>query len=264
VHIADGNVEAIAARPARFDEILVSGTPEEQLATAVAKVEGAREHLREHPASCSARTNRELAFEELYAIAAEHFGKTREEVDAEHRVLEDYVFGELQYEASKTCCWNSSTAAMADIVLDFAKKEQEAAEAAGVCATPTVFRARPGGDGYALWKAHAEAIGRASDWLAWSADESCPQAGVVEDTETGRGGVPWCSLAGAEEGTGGGSGGSDDLPQTGDPCGDVTWEGECHDAVLLYCSGGALVVVDCAAQGQTCGWHEQNAFFDCL
>ena len=55
VRISDDDLEAISARPARFDEILLSGSPEEQEAAFVATIANARHHLSEHPASCSAR-----------------------------------------------------------------------------------------------------------------------------------------------------------------------------------------------------------------
>src|SRR5690606_25955297 len=86
----------------------------------------------------------------------------------------------LVYEQSRTCCWNGSTAAMYEIVMDYAEKEQAEAAAAGVCVEPTVFRAELGG--YERWRAHAESIGRGAEWRAWSEDEACAQRDVPEDT----------------------------------------------------------------------------------
>jgi hypothetical protein len=183
LRIPPDQLERIAARIERFKEILLDGSPEEAKAVALAEVTAAREHLRNYPASCAARINRENSFKELYTVMQTHFGMTKEQVDAEQRTLEDYVFGELVYENSKTCCWNSTTAAMGEIILDFARVEQEQAQADGVCRAPTVFKARPGGDGYELFRAHAEAIGRGAEWVAWSEDEACPPANVAEDTE---------------------------------------------------------------------------------
>jgi hypothetical protein len=189
--IEDSDLEGISSRPARFDEILVSGTVEEQVAAITQRIAQSREHLRSYPASCSARTNREIAFTELRGIAS-RLGKTEVELEAEYRTVEDFVFAELEYTASKTCCWNSSTAKMAEVVLDYARVEQDQAEADGVCVEPTVFAARE--DGYALWQAHATSMGLGSEWKAWSEDEPCEQRAVVADTATELKGTAYCAL----------------------------------------------------------------------
>ncbi len=189
VAISDSDVETIAARPARFKEILITGSPEEQQAALVAKITSARQHLSEHPASCSARETREKAFESLYALAPQ-IGKTAAQIDQELRTTDDFVFGELEYEKSKTCCWNSTTPAMTEIILDLAREEKEAATAEGVCRAPTVFRAQA--DGYKLWKDHAVKLGRGADWLEWSEDEPCAQKDVAQDTEAAFEGTPYC------------------------------------------------------------------------
>ena len=177
--------EAIAARPARFDEILRTLTPEDYRDAALSEIAQAREHLRTYPASCAARRNRENAFESLYEAMAE-LGWTPAEVDAHYRELEDFVFRELDYDASRTCCWNRSNAAMATVILDYAEAEQAAATANGECVEPTVFRAEEDGQGgYARWSAHAATLGL--DWRAWSEDESCPQRDVLEDSLGERG-----------------------------------------------------------------------------
>lgn len=189
-YIPDSNTAAIAARPTRFDELLITGSPEEAKAALVSVIEGARAHLLEHPASCSARTNRENAFADLYELSGK-LGVTPADIDAELRTEADHVFAPLVYEESKTCCWNSTTAAMAEIVLDLAKVEREEAEAAGECREPTVFKARE--DGYALWANHAKAIGREADWLVWSEDEPCEQRDVADDLPADFGATPSCS-----------------------------------------------------------------------
>jgi hypothetical protein len=182
----------IAARPARFQQLLGQVSPTQQRAELVAQIEDARRHLAEYPASCSARERRERAFEDLYDLAERSFGQDRAAVDAEYRTLEDYVFAELDYTRSKTCCWDSSTAAMATIVMDQARAEQAAAEAAGTCASPTVFMAQT--DGYARWATYAAATGRGAAWRPWSEDETCAQAGVPADTEAVHQGEAWCAL----------------------------------------------------------------------
>lgn len=181
----------IAARPARFEQLLGQVAPAQQRAELVAQIADARRHLRSYPASCSARERREAAFAELYDLSERAFGQDRAEVDRAHRQLEDYVFAELTYTASKTCCWNSTTAAMAEIVLDYARAEQAAAAAAGTCVAPTVFRAEDGG--YDRWADHAAATGRAALWRAWSEDESCPQRGVDDDAIATNAAPAFCS-----------------------------------------------------------------------
>lgn len=185
----DGDTAAIAARPARFGEILVVPSLEDRRAAALGQIRAAREHLRAYPASCSARTRREDAFEDLYRIE-EEAGHDRASTDAQNRLLEDWVFGELQYDRSRTCCWNRSTAAMAEVILDYAEAEQRRNADAGMCAAPTVFRASGASstnDGYALWRAHAMTLGREADWRAWSEDEPCMARGNTDDEPTGRG-----------------------------------------------------------------------------
>jgi hypothetical protein len=221
--INDSDYAAIAARPARFDEILRNPSPEERRAIAIERIEAARVHLRAHPASCSARTRREDAFVDLYRVM-ESDGMDRGAVDASFRTLEDYVFSELVYQQSKTCCWNRTTTAMAEIVMDYAENEQRTAEAQGMCVAPTVFRSES--NGYERWRAHAASLGRAAQWVAWSEDETCTQRGVAQDTvNTARGETAFCSLeapstpgTGAScDATGGGSQSSAAVLATGTP-----------------------------------------------
>jgi hypothetical protein len=199
--IRDDDLETIAARPARFRELLAELTPEEQRDGAIARIESARAHLREHPASCSARERREDAFADLYEVMFRDFGETRRAVDARWRTLEDHVLAELEYTTSRTCCWNRSTAAMHEIVLAHAEHEREEAAARRECAAPTPFRAEPedrlaGGDGYDRWRAYAHLIDRGDEWREWSEDEPCAQRDVTEDTVSGRGSaVGWCARA---------------------------------------------------------------------
>ncbi len=182
----------IAARPARFQQILGQVTPAQQRTELLQQIADARHHLSQYPASCSARERREHAFEQLYDVSSTAFNQTTAQVDAQHRELEDYVLGELEYTKSKTCCWNSSTSAMYDIVMKQAAAEQAAAEAASTCVAPTVFASRQ--DGYSKWSAYAATLGRASDWKAWSEDEACPQRNVASDTVAVVEETPFCEL----------------------------------------------------------------------
>ncbi len=190
VYIEDSNLGAIAARPGQYETLLAEDSPEASRDAALATIESARSALKLTPASCSQRTKREDAFKELYR-ASEQLGKTRSQVDSEYRKLEDYVFSELEYTQSKTCCWNSTNAQMAEIVLDFATKEKDRNDAQGVCRQPTVFRSNGGGK-YDTWKTHAAALGRSAQWKEWSEDEPCAQRGVAEDTLGANGNIAMC------------------------------------------------------------------------
>ncbi len=192
------NYTAIAARPARFEQLLGQVAPAQQKAELLQQIADARHHLAQYPASCSARERREHAFEQLYQVSRTAFGQTIAQVDAQYREMEDYVLGELEYTKSKTCCWNSSTSAMFDIIMKQAQAEQDAAAAAGTCVAPTVFASRQ--DGYAKWSSYAASLGRASDWKPWSEDEACSQRNVAADTVAVTGSTQYCELE-----TGGGT-----------------------------------------------------------
>jgi hypothetical protein len=173
--------DRLAERPGRFDQILGEVPPEQMRDALVDLIDDARHHLSNYPASCAARTRRESAFEELYDLAAREFDMSRAEVDERYRILEDYVFAELEYNQSKTCCWNSTSTDMYEIIMERAERELEDADAQGLCIAPTVFKHRD--DGYESWRSFAAELGRANEWVAWSADESCPwAANVTEDT----------------------------------------------------------------------------------
>jgi hypothetical protein len=178
----------IAARTSRFDALLGQVSPQQQRTELLSVIADARHHLSQYPASCAARERREHAFRELYDLGERELGMTKAQIDSAHRQLDDYVLGELDYTTSKTCCWNSSTPAMYEIVVAKARAEQ----AMGTCVSPTVFRARR--DGYRTWADYAQALGRSSDWRAWSEDEACAQRNVAEDTVATPAATPYCEL----------------------------------------------------------------------
>lgn len=190
--ISANDTARIAARPARFEQLIGEASPERQRDQLLSLIADARHHLQQHPASCSAREQRERAFDALYELSARAFDQSAAEVDAAHRVLDDYVFAPLDYAHAKTCCWDSSTPAMYDIIMDAARADLAAAEAAHTCAAPIVFKSRA--EGYQRWAARAAALGRAADWRAWSEDEACPQRAVVVDAEAALAATPYCSL----------------------------------------------------------------------
>ncbi len=245
VFINDADHEAIAARPERFEEILRTLSAEERRDVAIAQIEAAREHLRRYPASCAARARREDAFTALYEALGD-----RAAVDATYRTLEDYVFSALVYDASRTCCWNGTTAAMAEIVMDYAEREQADAAAAATCVAPTVFRSEA--TGYERWRAHAEELGRGAEWRAWSEDEACAQRDVAEDTvDAGRAVTGFCELDEAPEmppvaagcdGTGGATRESATLLADGASRGARLCEGE-EDWYRVQADGEATVTI---------------------
>jgi hypothetical protein len=185
--INDRDYDKIAARPAQFESLLGRVTPAQRRDMLLAIIAAKRQHLESYPASCSAREAREAAFRDLYPLLSVEFGMAREEVDRTYRVFADYVFAELDYLRSKTCCWNRTTPQMARIILDYAQSLQEAG-----CTDPVVFKATAGG--YQRFADYAAATGHAAEWVAWSEDEACAQRDVADDTETAHEWTPWCTL----------------------------------------------------------------------
>ena len=192
-YIAAGDYPSIEARPLKFQTLMSNGSPESQRDAALAAINDARTKLHSHPSSCSARTERENAFQSLYAIEQSAFSTNQADVDKQYRTLEDQVFSELDYTKSKTCCWDSTTDAMGALILQYAQNEQDQASADGVCKQPTVFEAEASsGDGYKRWADYAASQNQSSAWVNWSQDEPCAQAGVAQDTVTPRGTIAWC------------------------------------------------------------------------
>ena len=192
VYINDANLDEISARPTRFAELLKAATPDQARDAALTIINSARTTLQDKPASCSARTLREEGFKQLYDVMTTSFGKTKAEVDADNRSLEDYIYAELDYTNSKTCCWDTTTAAMNDIIQKFGEDEKATNDKAGVCKQPTVFKATAGG--YQVYKDYAAKIGRAADWKEWNEDEPCAQRAVKDDALTDAGKADMCSV----------------------------------------------------------------------
>lgn len=195
--ISPSNLPAIGARVQRFEEILATVTPEQMREAALNRIAAARAHLSDHPSSCSARERREQGFTALYELMLEEFQMNADEVDARYRVLSDYVFAELVYNQSRSCCWNSTTRAMYEIIMHKAEAEQLAAEQNQECTRPTVFMGRDNGsdgDGFQLYQAYADSIERGDEWVSWSADESCGQSGNANDVEKAHTWTAFCSL----------------------------------------------------------------------
>ncbi|MCO4768521.1 MAG: hypothetical protein KDA24_00715 [Deltaproteobacteria bacterium] len=184
----------IAARPGLFEDLLVTPSPEVLRDELLAVIESKRDWLRDHPSSCSARIAREDAWDVLYELMEDKFNQDKAETDLAYRELEDYVFAELRYDDSRTCCWNSTTRAMYDAAMDF---NINRTNTEGECVDPLSFMMRDGE--YADFSGHADTLGL--PWVAWSADEGCPQeATVTTDTEEDHNWTPWCELEAMREG----------------------------------------------------------------
>jgi len=128
------NLEAIAARCAQFEELLGEMSPATKRDLALGRISVAREALVQHPSSCTSRTRREDAFKDLYRVMSEDFGMSKAQVDSRYRIFADYVLAELEYNKSRSCCWNSTTPAMYDIIMLFNEDLQQQAELVGLCA----------------------------------------------------------------------------------------------------------------------------------
>jgi len=189
-YIDSADKASIAARPGRFEELMGELTPEEERVVVLSRIDDARTNLQQHPASCANRERREEAFRDLYALERE-LGNDAEMTDRTYRTFDDYVFAELEYQVSKTCCWNRSTAAMYQIVMAF--NEQRVLDyAEGTCNEPVVFKASDGG--YQVFADYAESIGQGAAWVEWSEDEPCAQRDVVDDTESEHDWTAFCEV----------------------------------------------------------------------
>jgi len=181
---------ALAARIDVFDDLLGASTPEGERDALLAVIEASRQALESHPSSCANRERRERAFDALYPLMETHWGWSRLETDRAYRTLADHVFPELAYTASPSCCWNTSTPAMYEVILDHAALELADADAAGTCVEPTPFVRTNAG--YAPFEAHAASLGL--PWGTWAADEDCPQAGNDDDVVIQAPHTDWCDL----------------------------------------------------------------------
>jgi hypothetical protein len=249
--IMDDDVAKIGARPAQFAALLGGLTPEQERDALIASIDQARENLVNRPASCSNRSRREDAFDQLYTLMSSKFSKDKKWVDEEYRELSDYVYAELDYSKSKTCCWNSTTNAMHQIVMQYNEEMQAAAEANGQCAVPAVFKAT--NSDYALFKAYAAQIGRSADWKAWTEDEPCAQRATLNDQEATTSATSWCSLEGSAATVG--------SSQTG--CGNIDWNGVCEGNTVVWCEGTSLQRNPCPSTSR-CGWSSYYGYYWCL
>jgi len=238
--INDTDHEAMQDRITQLQGLLGEVSPEEKLDALVGILEQKREHLREKPASCSARIKREEAFGEIYELAAEEFGMSKAEVDQMYRTEEDYIFAELVYAESKTCCWLGSTEAMYETIMAVNEQRQADAQA---CLEPLVFKAVDGE--YEAFRSYAPGT-----WAAYSNDENCPQGDLPghDDVEAEHDWTPYCAWSEGDADAGGDDGGV--TPPRADSC-----EGHCGDqAQDCFCDAACSEYGDCCDDyAATCG-----------
>jgi hypothetical protein len=184
--IPETDLVDIAARTTTFASLLEDVPPAQKLQNLLAEIATARTNLRQHPASCTNRSDRESFFAQLVALQQSQ-GISAADTDRQYRATEDYYFPELDYGKSPTCCWDSTTPAMFSII-DGYNRSREAA--AAQCLTPVPFRKA----NYAVFRSYAQSIGSGADWLAWRQDETCPQAGNADDTALASAATPYCSI----------------------------------------------------------------------
>jgi hypothetical protein len=185
IYIPDTDLERVGARVAKFAELLDLGTPEERKSAAIATIESARDYIRSAPSTCSKRSAREEAFQDLYRAYNETGEYDTTKIDSQHRTVEDYVFAELDYDTSRTCCWNSTKREHYDTIMQWAQAEMQKADDAQTCKAPPVFKATGSGDGYTAVRAFARANNLPFP-DAWSEDEPCKAKDSTDDHLTDR------------------------------------------------------------------------------
>jgi secreted trypsin-like serine protease len=53
-------------------------------------------------------------------------------------------------------------------------------------------------------------------------------------------------------------------PSPQNPCGNVTYEGDCKSGVLEWCENNRVNKINCSAAGMSCGYDASNQFYNCL
>ncbi len=199
VYIPDTDLERVGERVEQFKQLLDLGTPEERKAAAVATIDSYRAYIKSAPSTCSKRTAREEAFQDLYRAYQDSGEYDKAKIDKQHRKLEDYVFAELDYDTSRTCCWNSTKAEHYDTIMKWADAEMKKADTQGVCKAPPVFKATGTGDGYTAVRTFAKANNLPFP-EAWTEDEPCKAKDITDDSISDRGKeADFCRANGAQQ-----------------------------------------------------------------
>ena len=122
----------IAARPARFETLLGQVSPHSRRPSCSRRSPTRATTSRSTRRRAAARERRERRSKRSTASPTSS-ARPRARSTSSTAQLDDYVLGELDYTKSKTCCWNSSTSAMYDIIMKKAAADKAAADAAHVC-----------------------------------------------------------------------------------------------------------------------------------
>jgi hypothetical protein len=168
---------------------VVQSTPLEQLLNQIRDI---RQKIRKEPSRCELRTQREVLFESLYELLFD-YGYSRERVDEEFRLFEDFVFQMLENN-SKTCCWHyealaDQTETWGDSILKIAKSMMDHGEEISYCYDVPKFMTEDGH--YAIWEAKAEELNLF--WPDWDSSAACVYANHI-DTIKEQGTLEWCLL----------------------------------------------------------------------
>lgn len=92
-------------------------------------------------------------------------------------------------------------------------------------------------------------------------DMSCRQYGVDTRVDVFRAWID--TLVGADAGTPSPQEPPPAQPPANDPCGGLTYQGECQGAVARWCENGKIKSNDCAREGKACGWVDDSTGFYC-
>jgi hypothetical protein len=76
---------------------------------------------------------------------------------------------------------------MYDVIMAYTATTQ-----ASGCASPAIFEMVNGS--YDPFAAYATSSGNGAEWVSWSADEECLQAGASNDVPIELTATPWCQL----------------------------------------------------------------------
>lgn len=152
--------------PERFEE-LFDVNVEDQLNALLETINANRQGLYDNPNSCRRREDREEAFDSLYELYRsepelyEPLGFTSEptldevrpEVDRLHRVIDDFIWGLMSYEASWVCHWNPSDTTVNNSMYDATVAYNQQVALAASCDALRVFRSEnvdeyDGSDGF--------------------------------------------------------------------------------------------------------------------
>ncbi|MBW2523764.1 MAG: hypothetical protein JRI23_06295 [Deltaproteobacteria bacterium] len=183
VALPESEVETV---PEQFEE-LFDVDPQEQVTALLSTINMARAGLYDNPNSCRRREDRETAFEtlyELYRTTAELYEplgftaqptleEVRPEVDKLYRVIDDFIWGAMHYEASWVCHWNPSNVAVNNSMYDATVAYNQQVAMATTCQDIRIFRSEnvsqyDGSDGFDDLATWAQANGY--QWDGYSLD----------------------------------------------------------------------------------------------